>query len=92
MNFTSGLPNGYWYIVRKYFVRGARYNITLGNGGTHQLIVPNSARVLTYIRSILSTWYGEQSLTINTYVSGNNRVYDFRSNNATIEFTLVVER
>ena len=33
----SGRPNGYWYNVRKYFVQGARYNITLQNGWTHQI-------------------------------------------------------
>lgn len=92
MNFMNGRPNGFWYNVRKYFVQGARYNINLRNGWTHQIIVPSSARVITYITSIVGTWYGEQKINQNSYVSGNSRVYDFGCQNADISMILVVER
>jgi len=88
----SGRPNGYWYNVRKYFVQGARYNITLHNGWTHQIIVPSNARVITYITGIVGTWYGEQKINQNSYISGNSRIYDFSCQNATIDMILVVER
>lgn len=92
LSFTNGLPNGYWYNVRKYFVQGARYNITLNRGNTLQMIVPSNARILPFITSILGTWWGEQSLSITTYISGNSRIYNYTCNNATMELILVIER
>ena len=92
MNFMNGRPNGYWYNVRKYFVQGARYNITMYNGHTHQIIIPKNARVITYITSILGTWYGEQKLIQSENISGNSKIYNFYCQNATMEIVLVIER
>ena len=88
----SGRPNGRWYLVRNYFVQGARYNVTLSNQQSATITVPSSARVIHYITSIVGTWYGEQKLIQNINISGNNKVYTFISQNANIEVTFVVER
>ena len=88
----SGRPNGRWYLVRNYFVQGARYNVTLSNEQSATITVPSNARVIHYITSIVGTWYGEQKLIQNINISGNNKVYTFISRNANIELTLVVER
>ena len=92
MSFTSGRPNGRWYLVRNYFVQGARYNVTLSNEQSATITVPSNARVIHYITSIVGTWYGEQKLIQNINISGNNKVYTFISRNANIEVTFVVER
>ena len=56
------------------------------------MIVPSNARILPFITSILGTWWGEQSLSITTYISGNSRIYNYTCNNATMELILVIER
>ena len=88
----SGRPNGRWYLVRNYFVQGARYNVTLYNSHSVTITVPSNAKVIHYITSIIGTWYGEQKLIHGINISGNNKVYTFISQNATIEVTFVVER
>ena len=88
----NGHPNGRWYLVRNYFVQGAKYNITMIRGSTYQIIVPKNARILTYITSILGTWYGEQKITSSEVISGDSKVYTYSCSNATIEMTLVVEK
>lgn len=88
----SGLPNGRWYLVRNYFVQGARYKVTLLKGQSATITVPSNARVIHYITSIVGTWWGEQKLIQNMTTSGNNKIYTFTSQNATIEVTFVVER
>lgn len=88
----SGRPNGRWYLVRNYFVQGARYNVTLGSGQSATIIVPSNARVIHYITSIVGTWYGEQKLIQNVTTSGSNKIYTFTSQNANIEVIFVIER
>ena len=88
----SGRPNGRWYLVRNYFVQGSRYNVTLYRSHSVTITVPNNARVIYYITSILGTWWGEQKLIQNITTSGSNKIYTFTSQNATIEVTFVVER
>ena len=92
LSSMNGLPSGRWYLVRNYFVQGARYNVTLSRGQSATITVPSNARVIHYITSILGTWYGEQKLIQNVTTSGSNKIYKFTSQNATIEMTLVVER
>ena len=55
-------------------------------------MVPSNAKVIPYITSIIGTWYGEQKLIQGINISGNNKVYTFTSQNATIDMVLVVER
>ena len=88
----NGLPSGRWYLVRKYFVQGAKYNVTLSRGQSATITVPKNARILTYITSILGTWYGEQKLIQNVTTSGSNKIYTFTSQNANIEVIFVIER
>ena len=88
----NGHPNGRWYLVRNYFVQGARYNVTLNSGQRATIMVPSNAKVIHYITSIIGTWYGEQKINQNSYISGNSRIYDFSCQNATIDMVLVVER
>lgn len=88
----SGLPNGRWYLVRNYFVQGARYNVTLLNGQSATITVPSNARVIHYITSIVGTWYGEQKLIQSVTTSGSNKIYTFTSQNANIEVIFVIER
>ena len=88
----SGRPNGRWYLVRNYFVQGARYNVTLGSGQSATITVPSNARVIHYITSIVGTWWGGQKLIQNMTTSGNNKIYTFTSQNATIEVIFVIER
>ena len=88
----SGRPNGRWYLVRNYFVQGARYNVTLSNEQSATITVPSNARVIHYITSIVGTWWGEQKLIQNMTTSGNNKIYTFTSQNATIEVIFVIER
>ena len=88
----SGPPKGRWYLVRNYFVQGARYNVTLLNGQSATITVPSNARVIHYITSIVGTWWGEQKLIQNMTTSGNNKIYTFTSQNATIEVIFVIER
>ena len=88
----SGRPNGRWYLVRNYFVQGARYNVTLGSGQSATITVPSNARVIHYITSIVGTWYGEQKLIQNVTTSGSNKIYTFTSQNANIEVIFVIER
>ena len=92
LSSMNGHPKGYWFNVRKYFVQGAKYNITMIRGSTYQIIVPKNARILTYITSIVGTWWGEQKLIQNMTTSGNNKIYTFTSQNATIEIIFVIER
>ena len=88
----NGRPNGRWYLVRNYFVQGARYNVTLGSGQSATITVPSNARVIHYITSIVGTWYGEQKLIQNVTTSGSNKIYTFTSQNANIEVIFVIER
>lgn len=88
----SGRPNGRWYLVRNYFVQGARYNVTLGNGHRAIITVPSNARVIPYVTSMLGVWWGEQKLIESVTTSGSNKIYTFTSQNAIIEVTFVVER
>lgn len=88
----SGLPKGRWYLVRNYFVQGARYNVTLLNGQSATITVPSNARVIHYITSIVGTWWGEQKLIQNMTTSGSNKIYTFTSQNANIEVIFVIER
>ena len=88
----NGRPNGRWYLVRNYFVQGARYNVILGSGQSATITVPSNARVIHYITSIVGTWYGEQKLIQNVTTSGSNKIYTFTSQNANIEVIFVIER
>ena len=88
----SGRPNGRWYLVRNYFVQGARYNVTLGSRQSATITVPSNARVIHYITSVVGTWYGEQKLIQKVTTSGNNKIYTFTSQNANIEVIFVIER
>ena len=51
----NGHPNGRWYLVRNYFVQGARYNVTLSSGQRATIMVPSNAKVIHYITSIIGT-------------------------------------
>ena len=92
LSFMNGHPNGRWYLVRNYFVQGARYNVTLSSGQRATIMVPSNAKVIHYITSIIGTWYGEQKLIQGINISGNNKVYTFTSQNANIEVIFVIER
>ena len=88
----NGRPNGRWYLVRNYFVQGARYNVILSSGQRATIMVPSNAKVIHYITSIIGTWYGEQKLIQSVITSGSNKIYTFTSQNANIEVTFVIER
>lgn len=94
MNFMNGRPNGYWYNVRKHFVNYAKYNVTLREHQEHVIYTHKDFKVTPYILSILGTSLGEQKLIYNENINyaTNSKACYFRTQNAEIEFNVVIER
>lgn len=84
MNTKSGLPNGYWVIVRKYFAYTRMYNMTLQHEQTVDIRCRNGAYVFYNIRSIISKMYNKsigiaQFALTNQRREGNDVIYTFKA-------------
>ena len=72
LNIKSGLPNGYWVTVRKYFAYTRMYNMTLQHEQTVDIRCRNGAYVFCNIRSIISKVYNK-SIGIAQFALTNQR-------------------
>ena len=57
LNIKSGLPNGYWVTVRKYFAYTRIYNVILEHNQTFDVRCRNGAYVFYDIRSMINKLY-----------------------------------
>lgn len=83
MNIKSGLPNGYWVSVRKYFAYTRMYNITLQHEQTIDIRCRNGAYVYYNIRSIISKMFNNnigvaQFILTNQRIEGNETIYTYK--------------
>ena len=72
LNIKSGLPNGYWVTVRKYFAHTRVYNITLQHDQTFDVRCRNGAYVFCNIRSIINKSYNRRR-------EGNDVIYTYKA-------------
>lgn len=84
LNIKSGLPNGYWVTVRKYFAYTRMYNMTLQHEQTVDIRCRNGAYVFCNIRSIISKMYNKsigiaQFALTNQRREGNDVIYTFKA-------------
>lgn len=95
LNIKSGLPNGYWVSVRKYFAYTRVYNVTMQHNQTYDIRCRNGAYVFCNVRSIISKMYDKsigiaQLVLSNQRTEGNDVIYTYKAYWGIIEVDFLI--